>query len=254
MNSVTFYWVVLASWLGLALLTVPFLLWIAAPYGRHMREGWGPRIPRAAGWVIMESPALWMFALVALPTLRWQSTAALALSAMYLSHYVYRVLVYPFRLRGGNKQMPLSIVSFALLFNLANGYLQGYWLHGLGPVYPAGWLSDPRFVIGALLWASGLAINLHADEVLLHLRGPNDKGYKIPYGGLYRWISCPNYFGELVEWSGFALACWSPPAAAFAIWVAANLLPRARTHHLWYRETFGETYPRERRAVIPFVY
>jgi 3-oxo-5-alpha-steroid 4-dehydrogenase 1 len=256
MPEQTLYWIVLASWLGFALLTVPALMLISAPYGRHMRDGWGPRLPRWLGWVLMESPALWVFALAATVGTagpRWQSTPALLLSGMYLAHYIYRSLVYPFRLRGGNTLMPASIAGFALLFNLFNGYLQGRYLHALGPVYPDSWLADPRFIVGALLWALGLAINLHADEVLLRLRKPGERGYKIPHGGLYRWISCPNYFGELVEWGGFALACWSPPAAAFALWVAANLVPRARTHHAWYRQTFGEEYPAERKAVIPFL-
>ncbi len=52
----------------------------------------------------------------------------------------------------------------------------------------------------------GYAINHHADSVLLSLRKPGETGYKIPYGGLYKYISCPNYFGEMVEWFGFALA------------------------------------------------
>ncbi len=257
MVEMTFFWVVLGVWLGLALLSLVALIKISAPYGRHMREGWGPRLPRTAGWVIMEAPALLVFlasAFWAASGPRWQNLPALLLSAMFILHYVYRVMIYPFRLRGGNTRMPISIVVFAVFFNMANGYLQGRYLHVLGPLYSAAWLTDPRFLFGGALWAIGWAINLHADEVLLRLRKPGERGYKIPHGGLYRWVSCPNYFGELIEWTGFAVACWSPPAAAFAIWVAANLIPRARTHHLWYRETFGEAYPPARKAVIPFVF
>ncbi|MBI4699950.1 MAG: hypothetical protein HY744_02090 [Deltaproteobacteria bacterium] len=33
---------------------------------------------------------------------------------------------------------------------------------------------------------------------------------------------------------------------------AANLVPRARAHHLWYRRTLAG-YPPERRAVIPYL-
>ena len=76
--------------------------------------------------------------------------------------------------------------------------------------------------------------------------------YKIPRGGPYRLVSCPNYLGEMVEWGGWALLTWSMPGLAFAAWTAANLLPRAMTHHRWYQDKFPD-YPRERRAVIPFL-
>ena len=32
------------------------------------------------------------------------------------------------------------------------------------------------------------------DAVLRRLRQPGESGYQIPRGGLYRFISCPNYF------------------------------------------------------------
>jgi protein-S-isoprenylcysteine O-methyltransferase Ste14 len=67
---------------------------------------------------------------------------------------------------------------------------------------------------------------------------------------MYRWISCPNYFGEIVEWIGWAIATWSLAGLAFALWTAANLAPRARSHHQWYRESFAD-YPQERKALVP---
>jgi hypothetical protein len=56
--------------------------------------------------------------------------------------------------------------------------------------------------------------------------------------------------GEIIEWSGFALMCWNLPALSFAIWTAANLIPRAVSHHAWYRRTFPD-YPQDRHAVVP---
>ena len=67
---------------------------------------------------------------------------------------------------------------------------------------------------------------------------------------MYRWISCPNYFGEIIEWIGWAIATWSLAGLAFALWTAANLVPRAYSHHQWYRESFTD-YPPERKALVP---
>jgi len=76
--------------------------------------------------------------------------------------------------------------------------------------------------------------------------------YRIPYGFAYRWVSCPNYLGEIIQWTGWAIATWSLAGVVFAIWTMANLVPRALTHHRWYRDRFSE-YPADRRALIPFV-
>ena len=98
----------------------------------------------------------------------------------------------------------------------------------------------------------GLGTNLRADEILLRLRRPGESGYKVPTGGFYRFVSCPNYLGEIVEWLGWALATWSLPGLAFALYPIANLAPPALAHHHWYHDTFPE-YPRGRKTLIPFV-
>jgi len=67
---------------------------------------------------------------------------------------------------------------------------------------------------------------------------------------LYRWITCPNYLGEIIEWIGFALIAGTLESASFAVWTVANLVPRAIQHHRWYRATFDD-YPERRKAVFP---
>ncbi len=108
-------------------------------------------------------------------------------------------------------------------------------------------------ILGLTLFLAGFMINRWADRVLQNLRQPGEKGYKIPFGGLYRWISCPNYLGEIIEWAGWAIATWSLPGLAFAIWTFANLAPRARAHHAWYHQNFPD-YPTERKALFPGIW
>lgn len=200
----------------------------------------------------MESPAPLLFLGCFLASSR-RSAADVTFLALWLLHYAYRAWIYPFRLRGGQLRMPLSIVAMAFCFNLMNGYIQGRGLYALGPEHPTAWLLDPRFLIGVVLFLGGWFINQQSDVILRRLRRPGDTSYHIPFGGAYRWVSCPNYFGELVEWLGWAILTWSPAGLVFFFWSAANLVPRARTHHRWYREHFAD-YPRERRALIPFLF
>ena len=148
--------------------------------------------------------------------------------------------------------MPVTIVAMAFCFNLVNGFINGYYLGSLSGVYDITWLYDPRFIAGALLFISGLIINWHSDNILIHLRKPGETGYFIPEGGFFNYISCPNHFSEMIEWAGFALMTWSLPALAFATWTLVNLLPRALHHHRWYKQTFPD-YPADRKALIPFI-
>ena len=239
------------AWIGVGVIVAIALLFIVAPYGRHNRGGFGPQLDATAGWILIEAPAplLMLGFFLAAPGL-W-SSPALVFILLWLLHYLQRTFVWPLRRRQWATTVPLFIVGSAVLFNGVNAYLNGRWLFHLAPVYPWSWLADPRFLIGVALFLAGFAINLHADEVLLRLKRAGG-GHQIPVGGLYRWVSCPNYLGEMLEWTGWALATWSLPGLVFAVWTAANLAPRALSNHRWYREKFAD-YPAERRAFIPYI-
>lgn len=251
MEREVYSWLLLA-WASIAACVFIALQFLTAPYGRHARPGWGPTIHRTAGWVIMESPAVIVFLACFLVSGR-RDPVSLVFLLLWLLHYAWRAFIYPFRLRGGQLRMPLSVVAMAFGFNVMNGYLQGRGIFTFGPARGVAWFADPRFMVGALLFLGGYALNQQSDIILRGLRAPGESGYRIPYGGAYRLVSCPNYFGELVEWLGWAMLTWSPAGLVFFLWTAANLVPRARSHHRWYLERFPE-YPRERKAVIPWLY
>lgn len=251
MIDVATYRILVWVMLGLAVVTFVALRFVVAPYGRHARAGWGPTIPDRVGWLLMESPSSIGFAWVVYCGGHWTEPARLALAGLWLVHYVHRTFIYPLRLKSKGKRMPVVIALMAIAFNLLNVSINATWVGRLGD-YADSWLSDPRFLGGAALFAVGFVINYDADRRLFALRR-DGAGYAIPHGGLYRFVTCPNYFGELLEWIGWALASWSLGGVAFAAYTAANLVPRAIANHAWYKEKFPE-YPRERKVLVPGVY
>jgi protein-S-isoprenylcysteine O-methyltransferase Ste14 len=234
-----------------AAMTFVALFFVTAPYGRHLRTGWGPTIPARVGWFVMESPAVLLFLFVYLLGDHAISTVPLALLGMWQFHYIYRTFIYPLRIRKTAHRMPASIVGMAILFNCINAYINARWISHFGD-YAESSLSGSVFVLGSIVFLLGWAINQHSDLVLFRLRGPDDTGYKIPRGGMYRTVSCPNYLGEMIGWIGWALAAWSMAGLAFAVFSIANLLPRAIANHRWYQREFSD-YPSERKAVIPYL-
>ena len=238
--------------IGLGLLVFVLLLVISAPYGRHGRGGWGPTMPTRAAWVVMESPPVLAFLGVYLLGQQRAALVPLIMLALWQLHYVNRAFVYPFRLEassGSGRRTPLAVVAMGIAFNLVNAYLNARHISELGS-YSRSWLADPRFLVGVLLFLGGRQINLGADASLLQLKRKAEGGYAIPRGPLFRWISCPNYLGEIIEWGGWALLTWSLAGLSFAVFTFANLAPRALAHHRWYRQKFAD-YPEERRALIP---
>jgi 3-oxo-5-alpha-steroid 4-dehydrogenase 1 len=250
MAEETFWTALLAAWTVLAVAAFAALLLRTAPYGRFARPGWGPAVPPRPAWLLMESPAAVFFTLLfCIGTDKGRVSVAFLL--LWNAHYVYRGLAYPW-LKRSARGVPISIVAAAICFHAVNCYLQARYLFSLSPAYPAGWLADVRFLVGAALFGVGLAITVQSDMLLRSLRTRGQEQYQIPHGGLFRWVSCPNYLGELIEWSAWAVLTWSLPGLVFGLWTAANLVPRAVASHRWYRRRFPD-YPPDRKAVLPFV-
>jgi len=253
MSEQTFFNILVAGWFVLAVVIFVALFYVVAPYGRHLRNSWGPKIGDRLGWIVMEAPASLVFAICFVVGTNSSTITALVFLVLWEAHYIHRAFIYPFSRRTGVSRMSLVVVSLGLLFNVANAYLNGRYVFTLSGGYTNEWLVTPQFIVGLGLFLTGFVINRRADHILRNLRKPDESGYKIPYGGLYRWISCPNYFGEIITWVGWAVASWSLPGLAFAVWTAANLVPRAQANHIWCREHFSD-YPSERKALVPGVW
>ncbi|KAK8934026.1 Steroid 5-alpha-reductase DET2 [Platanthera zijinensis] len=211
----------------------------------------------------MESPTLWL-SLLLFPAGRHRSSPiALFILSLFFLHYINRTLIYPLRLRrlqistGGGGGFPFSVLAMGFFFNLLNAYIQirsathytDYdsqpWIFGI-------WTAA-RVTIGLGIFFWGMSVNIRSDMALVRLKAQGGGGYKIPRGGWFEQVSCPNYMGEIAEWLGWAVVTCSPAAFGFLMFTTANLVPRARSHHTWYLEKFGEDYPRSRKAVVPYI-
>lgn len=251
MDVSTTYLTLVALEFLLAVPTFLSLLFVPAPYGRYARGGFGPTIPSRWGWVLMESPAPLLFALVFFTGPHFTGAAPIALFGLWEVHYLYRTFLFPTQIREEGRRTPVLIVLLAVGFNVLNAWINARWISTFAR-YGPNWLVDPRFLIGGSLFLGGLVLNVTADRALRRLRAPGETGYRIPRGGAFEWVSCPNYLGEIVEWIGWAIASWSLAGTAFAVYTAANLAPRAIAHHRWYRKEFAD-YPPRRRALFPFI-
>ena len=235
---------------SLAIIVFILLFFVSAPYGKFRRKGWGLTIRAKWAWMIMEflSPALMTLFFI---TSNKKSIPALVFISLWLIHYIHRTFIYPFTQSGRNKPYPVIVVIMAMFFNILNGVVNGYGVFHI-KTYDLSWLSSWQFIAGLILFFMGFFINKSADERLRRFRKESPDEYIVPKGWLFNYISSPHYFGEIIEWGGWAVMTWSLPGLAFFVFTFANLFPRAVSAHKWYKENLSG-YPVERKAVVPFV-
>ena len=233
-------------WIIIALIIFPINLIYKAPYGKHSTKKWGKTIDNKTGWVLMEFPAL-----ITCPLIYYIVVEEISLSIgfifIWITHYFNRTIIYPLKIKTKGKKIPIAIVASAFFFNVINGILNGYFIATI----PFESISFTCILIGFIIFIIGLYINISSDNTLIKLR-TNQKGYVIPKGGLFNYVSCPNFFGEIIEWLGFAIMTLNLGSISFLIWTICNLIPRSKAHHNWYKENF-ENYPSKRKAVIPYL-
>lgn len=230
------------------------LYFVEAGYGMLFDKKWGPPIPNRIAWMCMEAPVFIVMLVLWNGSERQFETVPLLFFLFFELHYLQRAFIFPLLIKGKSK-MPAGIMMMGILFNLLNGYMQGEWLFHLAPadMYTTEWLYSTPFIIGTILFFGGMGINWYSDYIVRHLRKPGDTSHYLPKGGLFNYVTSANYFGEIIEWCGFAILTWSASGAVFAWWTIANLVPRANTIYHKYKVMFGKELG-NRKRVIPFIY
>lgn len=242
----------LIAWTIIAIVVFVTLFFKVAPYGRFDTNHTRIKIPSRFGWIFMESPSV--IGILCFYAYFFEDTSLvhLLMGLIWLSHYFHRTFIWPFRARLEGKKMSLGIALMAFLFNTINISLQSLWIFLLGE-YADNWIATNFFILGVFIFFFGMYINIKSDNILINLRKTKGKGYHVPKGFLYKYVSCPNYLGELIEWFGWAILTLNPAGLVFLIWTFANLIPRARANHEWAIVKI-ENYPNDRKSIIPFVY
>ena len=243
------FYIFLLIWVAIGLITFVYLFFENAPYGRHIKDGWGIKIPARLGWIVMESPCVILMVVLALIIKEQLEMIHKIFLCIWLTHYIHRTFIYPFVIEMTNPKMPISIALSAFFFNIINVSIQAFGIFYFTK-YSDDWLTSPAFIIGLSVFLFGMFINIKSDYIINSMKRDKGPGYHIPDQFLYKYLSAPNYFGEIIEWLGWAILTFSVSGFVFLIWVIANLFPRAIAHHKWYKDKF-ENYPKERKAIIP---
>ncbi|MCK5881358.1 MAG: DUF1295 domain-containing protein [Sinobacterium sp.] len=234
---------------------------VSAPYGKLSKGNVGFNFSPRLGWFLMELPATLSFVFFYFQGENRFEAVPLIFLGVWLLHYGNRGFIFPLLMRvtkGAKGSFSILIVVAGWLVTTLHGYLNAVFISQLSDQFTNEWLTDPRFIIGLAVYFTGFTLNVHSDAIIRNLRSKEevergDKIYRIPQGGLFKYVTNPSYFSEIISFIGFAIATWSLGAVFVLAVTAANLIPRAFQTHKWYKKQFGDEYPANRKALIPFI-
>jgi len=255
------YDIFIYSMVALAVIVFIALYFVEAGYGINIHKRWGATINNKVAWLCMETPVFILMTVLCLLSPRIMnfdirvSLVPLIFFLFFQIHYIRRSLIFPFLIKG-NSKMPILIMLMGVTFNICNALMQGGWFFYLSPDYTLSWLYSPQFIIGTIIYFGGMSINIQSDKIIQDLRKPGDTKHYLPTRGLFKYVTGAHYFGEVIEWIGFAILTWSISGAVFALWTFANLVPRARAVYKSYQKMFGEDVIKEKKLkrIFPSIY
>jgi len=261
------FYIYLWTMMVVAIATFIALYHVEAGYGILRTDKWGKTINNKWAWFFMELPIFLAMIILWLCSPHKWNIVSFVFLLIFQSHYIQRTLIFPFLLKGKSR-MPIGIMCLGISFNILNAMMQGYWIFYVAHIpgnealfvrvvnEGGNWFYSWQFILGICFFITGYIINLRSDYIIRHLRkDPNDAKHYFPSGFMFNYVTSANYFGELVEWLGFAILTWSVSGLVFFIWTFANLVPRANAIYKRYQKDFTEEMKDGKlKRVIPFIY
>lgn len=117
---------------------------------------------------------------------------------------------------------------------------------------------QPSFIIICLslfLFFNASYVQYRVHLTLANIRRNTNENYPIPHGYWpFKYFSSPNYIAEIVLYISFWLISHHTSSfLSLLIWVLVNQSLSALFAHQWYRQHYGNEYPSNRYALIPFL-
>ncbi|KAG2216462.1 hypothetical protein INT45_006533 [Circinella minor] len=201
------------------------------------------KISSRFGMLLIYSPSslLSFLAILSLPTRQHSNWIAL----MFLFHYMKRLYEIGFV----HKYSGSTAVRDTCLISTAYIGLTVIFIY-LATQVPFSMIDKGQIRFGTLLFFMGEIINFYHHYILSNLRKSNhDSGYKIPKGGLFKFVWCPHYLGEIITLCGLSIVTQNMLTFPFLISCIIYLSLRALNTKSWYENRFPEASLRA--ALIP---
>lgn len=185
----------------------------------------------------------------------WVREVQVAALVAWTVHYAKRELETLFVHRFSHATMPLMNLAKNCSYYWGFAAYVSYFVNH--PLYTP---PPPDLVYsGACLFYFMEIGNFTCHWTLRQLRPPGTRIRAIPTGGLFDYVTCPNYTYEILAWFGFNLMTSTVAGGLFMLAGATQMIIWAQGKHRNYRKEFNGNdgkplYPKSRKMLVPFIY
>lgn len=117
-----------------------------------------------------------------------------------------------------------DFATFLMTWSLQGAWVTVSFAPGLAAITASSRApADGWLIAGVILWALGFAVEVAADEQKRRFRRQAGNAGRFIASGLWAWCRHPNYFGEILLWTGIAVAAW-PALQGWALLTLASPL------------------------------
>jgi len=170
---------------------------------------------------------------------------------LWMTHYTKRLLETIFVHEFGTLTMPVRNLFKNCLYYWGFAAAVGYNVNIPNENELASW----HLYLGFPWFCGFMLLNFMCHLRLKYMRRPGCNDFVIPHGGLFEYITCPNYFCEIMTWFGFnILTGFTPAGVAFNIVGTLQMIQWATQRRDKFIKLFGNEWPRNRYVLFPFIY
>lgn len=218
-----------------------------------------PVISSKKAWIIQGSPGIFVTLFYIVYAFSHITLKRIIVIFPFFMHYIHRAFIFPFRIHS-SENIPLEITIMTFISCFFNAIMINRSIFYFSNYDKEFWLF---YIFGMISFGIGAYINIFSDYSMAKQRSENKHGlngkYIIPKGFFFDCISCPNYFGEIIEWLSFIVISSSFGSLVCFVTNVSFLFPRSIQIHEWYKENFKNEFNNdkdlsERKAILPFLY
>lgn len=204
------------------------------------------KIKSKIGMIIIYFPSLFLFLIYILNSNIYFNKVNIYYILNVL-HYLKRLIevIFVHKYSGSIDFMTIFSISFMYF---TNSILSSYLIN----MVPNYYYNKNMINIGIVLFFIGEYINGYHHYLLSKLRINNEKTYIKPIYGLFKYIYCPHYLGEIIARIGCCLFSQNLLCMIFETLTFVYLFTRANNTLIWYEDKFEKN--KNIKRIIPFFY